>query len=235
MAAPSTTLSSTTPPVTLPGCSRQSRPSGPLDRPRGGQHLTHWLLCHQRAERVGVHRHAPRQVLAGQVEVEHRHPQRVLLHGEGLVGERLDLNRAFAEVRVLVDDDPREGVLSHDQLAAQVAEADSLLPHDSTPLSERRTLGSTLPETCSFVKRVFYSENTIRNYSRSSAWSVVLAHEIAHPPRLADLAARRHLVDVRLDVEHGGSVQGVQAAHGQLEAVDGEQFAARDAEVVRPP
>jgi hypothetical protein len=56
---------------------------------------------------------------------------------------------------VLLDDDPRERVVAHDELAAQIAEPDSLLTHDSTPLSERCALGSTMPETCSFVKRVF--------------------------------------------------------------------------------
>ncbi|HET6191997.1 MAG TPA: hypothetical protein VFE59_33935, partial [Trebonia sp.] len=47
-------------------------------------------------------------------------------------------------------------VLPHDELAAQIAEPDSLLAHYSTPLSRPLALGSTLPETCSFVKRVFH-------------------------------------------------------------------------------
>jgi hypothetical protein len=48
-----------------------------------------------------------------------------------------------------VDHDPRERVFPHDELPAQVAKPDSLLTHDSTPLSERSTeprqQGSTYP------------------------------------------------------------------------------------------
>ena len=128
---------------------RQTRSPGPPDRPGRRQHLADRLLRHQRAERVGVHRHPPRLLLARQVHVEHRDPQRLLLHRQGLVREGLDLHRPVAQVGVLVDDDARENVIAHDELTAEVAKPNSLLTHDPDPfrkiISERIPLGSTMP------------------------------------------------------------------------------------------
>src|SRR5262249_31267532 len=58
-----------------------------------------------------------------------RYPQGGLLHDLGFVGECFDLDRAVAELGVLVDHDACQCVVMHDELAAQVAEPDSLLTH----------------------------------------------------------------------------------------------------------
>ena len=50
--------------------------------------------------------------------------------------------------------------------------------------------------------------------------------------RLADLAARAELTDVRLDVEHGRAVDRVEPAHADAHAVDAEQPAGRKADAV---
>jgi hypothetical protein len=71
----------------------------------------------------------PRLVLTGQVEVQHRDPERRFLESEGLVGERLDFHRALAEVRVLMQHDARERVVAHNELAAQIAEPNGFLSH----------------------------------------------------------------------------------------------------------
>ena len=70
--------------------------------------------------------HAVRLDVLGQVQVDDRDPQGGLLHGLGFLGECLDLDRAIAELGVLVDHDACQCVVMHDELAAQVAEPDSL-------------------------------------------------------------------------------------------------------------
>ncbi|HWG02183.1 MAG TPA: glycosyltransferase 87 family protein [Trebonia sp.] len=102
---------------------------GPLGRPGRDQQFAHRSLGRQFTKRVRVHHDPSRLVLTGQVEVEHGHAQRVLLNGAGLVGQRLDLDRPVAQLGVLVDNDPRERVILHDELTAQVAEPHSLLTH----------------------------------------------------------------------------------------------------------
>src|SRR5580692_9680396 len=62
----------------------------------------------------------------------------------------------------------------------------------------------------------------------------VPAHQLMRPLRLADLLARRELGHVRLDVEHGGAVDRVQRAHGQLETLHRHQLARAHADPVRP-
>jgi phosphoglycolate phosphatase len=62
------------------------RPSRALHRARVGQHVAHGLLRHEGVEDVRVQRHPARRVLARQVQVEDRHPERVLLRRQGLVG-----------------------------------------------------------------------------------------------------------------------------------------------------
>jgi hypothetical protein len=76
---------------------------------------------------------ASASILAGQVEVHDRDRQRVLLHRQGLVRQCLDLHRPVGQFGVLVNDDPCQRVFPHDELPAQVAEADGLLTHDLTP------------------------------------------------------------------------------------------------------
>src|SRR6202012_4093463 len=87
------------------------------------------------AERVRVHDHAPRLLLAREVELKHGHVQRDLLKREGLVGERLDLHRpAVAPLGVVLDYDAGERVIPSDELPAQVTEPNSFLSHYLTPL-----------------------------------------------------------------------------------------------------
>jgi hypothetical protein len=69
---------------------------------------------------------------SSQVDVHHRDAQRRLLDHLGLVGEDLDLDRAITEFRVLMNHDPRERVILHDELAAKIAKPNSLLTHVPT-------------------------------------------------------------------------------------------------------
>jgi hypothetical protein len=59
-----------------------------------------------------------------------------------------------------LDDNARENVVPHDELAAEIAKTNSLLTHDPDPfrkkISDRIPLGPTMPYTCSPVKRMFY-------------------------------------------------------------------------------
>jgi alpha-1,2-mannosyltransferase len=106
------------------------RPSArPLEGASRGQHLSYRPLCRHLPETVGVHRDVPRFGFAWQVEVKYHDPERRFLDGERLVGERLDLHRPLAEFGMLVDHDARERVVAYDELAAQVAEPNSFLPH----------------------------------------------------------------------------------------------------------
>jgi len=105
------------------------RPRAPPDRAGGGEQLGHGALRGQLVEGVGLHDDAARLDVVGQVQVDDRDPQRGLLHRLAFVGECLDLDRAVAELRVLVDHDACQCVVMHDELAAQIAEPDSLLTH----------------------------------------------------------------------------------------------------------
>src|SRR5438552_7801665 len=98
------------------------------DRPGGGEQLGHGALRGQLVEGVGLHDDAARLDVVGQVQVDDRHPQGGLLHGLAFLGECLALDRAVAELGVLVDHDACQCVVMHDELAAQFAVRDSLLP-----------------------------------------------------------------------------------------------------------
>src|SRR3954447_20083687 len=62
--------------------------------------------------------------------------------------------------------------------------------------------------------------------------SPIVGHDVGRPRRLDDLAPRRETGHVRLDVEHGRTVDRVQSTHGDTEAVDGKQATCRDSETV---
>src|SRR5690242_6253943 len=157
-------------------------PRAAPDRPGGGEQLGHGTLRGQLVEGVGLHDDAARLDVVGQVHVDDRHPQGGLLHGLAFLGECLDLDRAVAELGVLVDHDACQCVVMHDELAAQVAEPDSLLTH-ARSLSKalmrarsavgwhcRRDAGDlrvnawiTLPQACPRVKLQFDRRVGVRN------------------------------------------------------------------------
>ncbi len=174
--------------VTAHGAVRR-RPRAAPGRPGGEKEFFHRVVGGQLVEGVGLQDDAARLDVIGEVQVNDRDSQSGPLQGLGFLGESLDLDWAVAKFGVLVHHDARQCVVMRDELAAQVAEPDSLLAHarslsrrwcGSVPRPRRRVedhVGMnawiTLPEGRPLVKLQFDRRVGIRNYSRPPvAWPV---------------------------------------------------------------
>ena len=89
----------------------------------------HRRIGGQAVERLGVHGHAARLILAGKIHVEDGHLPGRLLDIPGPDGERLDLHRGAGQRGMLADHDACRCLVAGDELAAEIAELDRLLPH----------------------------------------------------------------------------------------------------------
>src|SRR5215470_11051370 len=108
------------------GAALRAAPGGP----GAGQQFAHRLLGGQLVERGQVHIRAPGLVLVGEVQVHYGNLHRGLVDGPRLVRVNLDLDRAAAQLRVLVDHDAGQAAVLDDELAGEVAELDRLLTHE---------------------------------------------------------------------------------------------------------
>ena len=115
----------------MPGCpGAPPRLAGRARWAGRDQEFAHRRVGRQPVKGLSVDHDPAGLLLTREMQLHDGHSKGCLLKGPGLVGQRLDFHRAVPELRVVVHDDAREGVVLGNELPAQVAEPDGLLAHD---------------------------------------------------------------------------------------------------------